>query len=270
MIRNVSKIIRPLVVITLLNLVGIAAIIKLTNNIPRAQAQISSSDLAVSIPINQTLPEGSVVCINQAGFKACDIGFDAGMYGVVTSTPAAALIPAVTLQNTQLVVNRGKTVVRVSTQNGKIAAGDLLTSSSTAGVAQRANQNGYVLGVALEPYDSANPKTVGTIIASINVFQTTSFTDVKNNLIYVIKQALASPTLTPLASLRYVLAFTIALVAFVLGFMYFGRVTKAGVEAIGRNPLAGRMIEFTVIFHIALTAIIVLVGLAIAYLILIL
>lgn len=236
---------------------------------PLAQAQLDSSDIAVSIPLDQNLPEGSVVCIKSDGYKACDIGFDSGMYGVVTSTPAASLSPEITSQNTQLIVDRGKTIVRVSTKNGKISAGDLITSSPIAGVAQRANQNGYILGVALEPFDSQDPTTVGTIIASINVTQTTAFSDIKNNLLYVLKQALSSPTLTPLASLRYVLSFAIALVAFVLGFMYFGRVTKAGVEAIGRNPLAGKMIEVTVVFHIGLTIAIVLAGLGIAYLILI-
>ncbi len=236
----------------------------------KAQAEIDASDMAVMIPVEKTLLQGSVVCLNKNAYKACDVGFDVGMYGVITSTPAAALSTETLPANTQLVVDRGKALVRVSTINGKIQAGDLLTSSPIAGVAQRANQNGFVLGIALEPYDAADPKSVGTIVASIRVAQTTSFTDVKNNLLYVLKQALQAPTLTPLASLRYVLAFSIALVAFVLGFMYFGRVTKAGVEAIGRNPLAGRMIEVTVVFHIALTVVIVLSGLGIAYLILVL
>ncbi|CAN5282041.1 hypothetical protein BH10PAT2_BH10PAT2_3430 [soil metagenome] len=240
----------------------------ITTAIPTVSAQIDASDVAVAVPLQKPLEAGSVICISQNNFKACDIGFDPGMYGVIVATPAAAIAPEVNDANTQLVSNRGRTMVRVSTVNGKIATGDLLTSSPVAGVAQRANQNGYVLGVALEPYDSSDTKSVGTIVASINVSQTNSFTDVKNNLLYVIKQALQSPTLTPLASLRYVLAFSIALIAFVLGFIYFGRVTKAGVEAIGRNPLASKAIEFTVIFHIGLTIAIVLVGLGSAYLIL--
>jgi len=236
----------------------------------KAEAQVDAADIAVMIPVEKTLLEGSIICLSKNTYKACDIGFDSGMFGVVTSSPAAALSTEVLEANTQLVVDRGKTMVRVSTQNGKIQAGDLITSSPTSGVGQRANQNGFILGIALEPYDAEDPKSVGTIVAIINVAQTTSFTDVRSNLLYVIKQALASPTLTPLASLRYVLAFSIALVAFVLGFIYFGRVTKAGVEAIGRNPLAGRMIEVTVVFHILLTIVIVLSGLGIAYLILVL
>ncbi len=255
----------------LLVTIGISAVYTfLAARVPLANSQIDASSLALAVPLQSNLPEGSVVCISQNNFKACDVGFDSGMYGVVSATPAAALAPEALEDKTELVVSKGRTLVRVSTVNGKIAAGDLITSSPVAGVAQRANQNGYVLGVALEPYDSSDTKAVGTIVASISVSQTNSFTDVKNNLLYVIKQALQSPTLTPLASLRYVLAFSIALIAFVLGFIYFGRVTKAGVEAIGRNPLASKMIEVTVVFHIGLTIFIVLVGLGIAYLILIL
>ena len=58
--------------------------------------------------------------------------------------------------------------------------------------------------------------------------------------------------------------------SFVMGFVYFGRVARSGIEAIGRNPLASRIIQFNVILHILISIVIVLVGLAIAYLILIL
>ena len=60
------------------------------------------------------------------------------------------------------------------------------------------------------------------------------------------------------------------LIAFTLGMIYFGRSSRAGIEAIGRNPLAKRVIQFTVFMNIVLTIVIVIVGLAIAYLILIL
>jgi F0F1-type ATP synthase membrane subunit c/vacuolar-type H+-ATPase subunit K len=59
-------------------------------------------------------------------------------------------------------------------------------------------------------------------------------------------------------------------VAFTLGLVYFGRIARAGVEAMGRNPMAKRMIQLSVLLHVVLTIIIVLTGLGIAYLILIL
>ncbi|MBI2644291.1 MAG: hypothetical protein HYW95_02140 [Candidatus Wildermuthbacteria bacterium] len=47
----------------------------------------------------------------------------------------------------------GRVKVKVSLENGSIAAGDYLTSSSTPGVAMKATQPGRVIGIALEPYD---------------------------------------------------------------------------------------------------------------------
>jgi hypothetical protein len=53
------------------------------------------------------------------------------------------------LPETYPVVLTGRTAVKVVTENGRIASGDLLTSSSTPGVAMRATRPGPVLGQAL-------------------------------------------------------------------------------------------------------------------------
>jgi F0F1-type ATP synthase membrane subunit c/vacuolar-type H+-ATPase subunit K len=234
------------------------------------EAQISSSDIAFTVPIETDAGPAEIICVQKAGYKRCDAEYDSAMYGVITATPAASLSATAEDKDLPLVASRGKVIVKVSTKNGPITIGDLITTSTTPGVGQRASRNGFVLGTALEVYDSANPEEVGTIAIALAVHPSTAFSDARTNLLDTIRQALASPTLTPLASLRYVLAFIIAVVSFVLGFVYFGRVAKTGVEAIGRNPLATRTIELTVLLHIGLTAVIVIIGLAIAYLILVL
>ena len=236
-------------------------------------SQISASDLAISLPVEGTAHKGDIICAQKSRYGICSEAYDSSMYGVVTATPAAALddnTTAATNSGTLLVVFKGKALVNVSTENGKINPGDFVTSSKTPGVAERASRNGYVVGRALEAYDSSDPKTVGQIVVALSIFPTNSYNDSRTNLLAVIRDALSTPTLTPLASLRYVMAFLIASISFVMGFLYFGRVTKAGVEAIGRNPLAERTIEVAVVFHIVLTAVIILSGLVIAYIILIL
>jgi F0F1-type ATP synthase membrane subunit c/vacuolar-type H+-ATPase subunit K len=60
------------------------------------------------------------------------------------------------------------------------------------------------------------------------------------------------------------------IISFTLGMIYFGRASRTGIEAVGRNPLAKRVIQLTIFLNIVLTIVIVMVGLAIAYLILIL
>ena len=108
------------------------------------------------------------------------------------------------------------------------------------------------------------------MLVSLNIHPAVDLSETGGNLIDVLRRALEAPILSPLVSLRYILAALVMIIAFTLGFVYFGRVARAGVEAIGRNPLAGRMIELTVIFHILLTIVIVGAGVGIAYLILIL
>jgi len=230
-------------------------------------AQVTSSDIAVAVPITTPLEEGQVICLEYDGYRPCNKAYDSSLFGVAVASPAGYLGPT-DLTNTAFLVSRGKGVVRVTDQNGGIKVGELVTSSQVVGLAQKAKNNGQVLGVALEAFEPSDPNEAGTIAVSLSIRPVTSFTDSRTNLLETIKQALSAPTLTPLASLRYVLAFSIALIAFTLGFVYFGRVTKSGVEAIGRNPLASRVIEVTVALHIAMTIAIVGAGLAIAYLIL--
>lgn len=237
--------------------------------IPQAQAQITSSDLSTSISTNGDVQDGDIICLKKTGYIPCANPYDQDILGVATASPAADFDNA-SLEKKVFLANNGKTIVRVSTENGPIKAGDFVTSSKTPGVGQLVTHNGQIIGRALQDYDSSDTKAIGTIPVSVSPHTITTLSDARENLLATISQALSAPTLTPLASLRYVLAFTIATIAFILGFMYFGRVTKAGVEAIGRNPMAGRLIEATVGLHILLTLAIVGGGLVIAYIILVL
>jgi hypothetical protein len=80
----------------------------------------------------------------------------------------------------------------------------------------------------------------------------------------------ASPFLTPLTSLRYILAVMITVIAFFLGFRTYGRIAGSGLEALGRNPLAAKAISISIIFNIFLAGLIVIAGLALSYLVLVL
>ncbi len=110
---------------------------------------------------------------------------------------------------------------------------------------------------------------IGKISLAIDIKPAIIATSSRNNLIESLRQALLAPTLTPLASLRYLLAILIAVSAFVLGFVYFGRVARQGVESLGRNPLASRTIQLNVIINLILTVVIMAGGLILAYVILI-
>lgn len=233
----------------------------------------TSSGVAISIPIkDKNAKDGSIIASTPKGYAASKISYDSSIYGVLTVNPAAYIAnkEGTASANTKPVITFGKANVLVSTINGPIKTNDFITSSNTPGVGQKAGTNGYVVGTALENYTSSDPKKIGKILIIVNPHFNGSFVSVRNNLLQIIKSASGATGLSPLASLRYLIAAIITIISFVLGFLYFGRVARTGVEALGRNPLAGKMIQFGIIMNLMLTVAIIGVGLGIAYLVLVL
>jgi len=231
----------------------------------------ASSGLAISVPIkDKNAKDGSIIASTAKGYAASEITYDPSIYGVLTLNPAAHILTksGKDAKDTKPVITFGKAYVQVSSINGPIKTNDFITSSNTAGVGQKANTNGYVVGTALENYTNSDPKKIGKILAVVNPHYNGSFVSIRTNLLQTIKNAGGATGLSPLASLRYLIAAVIAIIAFVIGFLYFGRVARTGVEAMGRNPLAGRMIQFGIIINLMLTVGIIGMGLGIAYLVL--
>lgn len=231
-------------------------------------AQISSSSVAYEIDLPVDTPEGTIICSYQNEYRPCSTSYDSGIVGVVTRNPSAAFInQAVTDEERVLIATGGQTLIRVSNSSGAISVGDLITSSITPGVAGLAVQNGSVLGRALESYDSTEE---GTILADIYIHYTLAFTDDRNNLLEILRQGISAPVITPLAVLRYMFAGLVLIAAFVMSFMYFGRISRSSIEAIGRNPLGTRFIQLNLILNLILMFLFVGAGLGLSYLILIL
>lgn len=225
------------------------------------------SGFALTVPISgDKISVGSIVTTSNNGYTLTEKQYDSGIYGVVTNSPAVVLedIPKT---NLRYVVYSGKSLVLVSNSNGNIKKNDPITSSNTSGVGMKATEGGFILGIALEDYSS---NKTGTIMADINPhFNNNSSNQVSKNIFSILKNARNSAYLSPLEALRYVIAAIIVLLAFILGFTYFGKVAQKGIEAVGRNPLARRFIELSVILNVMLTALIIIAGIILAYLILI-
>ena len=235
-------------------------------------AQEISSGIALSLPVKgENIQSGDLVAATPKGYVLCDTPYDPTLYGVVSDNPAVSF-EATTSAGLYSVISAGKVYVKVSTINGKIAKGDFLTCSKTPGVAQRAEDTGFVLGTALASYEESDTQKVGKILVAVNPrFNTVVSAQSRGiNLLKNIKMAASSPFLTPLTSLRYLLAVLVTAVAFSLGFGHFGRIAKTGIEALGRNPLAARTITGGIIFNILMTILIMVFGLFLAYLVLVL
>ncbi len=230
----------------------------------------STYDFAISVPIlDSSVEEGSILSYVDGEYILSIEAYDNNIFGIVSHNPALYLEDR-NLETYVLVGSKGEMDVRVSTKNGEITKGDYLTSSEIPGVAQKADKSGRVLGIALDDYSSSDPNEIGLIVTYVDIKAHLKQESLTENLLTVISDGLSSAFLTPLASLRYIMALIVTAITFAIAFLSFSRLTSRGVEALGRNPLAGSSIKSVIIFNFILTFIIIASGLAIAYLILVL
>src|SRR4030042_1793375 len=229
-------------------------------------AQVTSSGTAISTPISDTeVQNGDIICTYPEGNVRCNLEYDISIFGVISDDPAVS-IEDFGLDPSKLVLSSGLATVRVTTVNGNITEGDLITTSLKPGLGQKASRNGYVLGMAIENFTSNNPDSIGKIQVALNIHPASGLASSGGNLLQFIRKGLTVPVFEPIESFRYILAALMVIISFTLGMIYFGRASRSGIEAVGRNPLAKRVIQLTIFMNIVLTIVIVAVGLAIAYL----
>ena len=235
-----------------------------------------ATGVGLPIPFDRDdLPDSSIVCSTHTGYDLCSKPYSGEIFGVINKTPPVSF--QVNEQevegNLEYVMSTGTTSVRVSNSAGNIEAGNLITSSENEGVGIKSERDGFVLGSALQDFSSEDESAEGIILVSLDIHPSTAFTNASGtggNLLAALRQGLTASIFEPLASLRYVLAALLILIAFTLGFIYFGKLAQTGIEALGRNPLASGSIRRSMVLHILITIIIVLTGLFGAYLVLIL
>jgi len=236
-----------------------------------AIAQVGSSGIAVTLPIaeDEDVPDASLICTSSQGYVLCSQRRSSSLFGVITDDPSAVM-QSLSIEQGRAVMTSGTVVVRVNSGNGNVEPGNLISSSDSPGVAEKATQDGFVLGTALESFNSDDPSVEGLILISLNIGPVSGISTQSQNLFTALDAGLSFAFLSPSASLRYLIAFVIVIIGFVLGFVYFGRVARSGIEAIGRNPLARRTIQIGIFINVVLGVVIIIGSLAIAALILIL
>lgn len=246
----------------------IGLVVFFLSSIP-ANAQDLSGGTAVGILIKDKVINGAIITTTSTGYRLATSPYDPQMFGVVNTNPAFYIKNLNSPKDTP-VMNTGHVEVLVSSQNGNIAVGDLITSSTVPGVGQKAVDNGFVLGQAEQSYASNNPQKASLILITLQPH----YAQVNNNLIHNSANAftlgLSAAFTTPLGVIRYFVAGLITLSSFFFGFRFFARASNRGVEAIGRNPLAKQAILLSVLINTVITIAIMLFGVAISYLILVL
>jgi hypothetical protein len=214
---------------------------------------------------------GDIVCNTKTGAVQCIKPFDPTMIGVLVVNPAVSLEKTDSSEpNTKLVLSMGKAYVRVERVEGGLKKGDMITSSEKAGLGKKVSQSGYVLGTVLEDvqFDSTDQEKL--VLISLSIRPAYFPASNKANVIQLVREGVEGVYSSPLSALRFMLAAATTLLSVILGFLYFGRVARSGVEAIGRNPLAGKMIQMSVLFNVILTIGIMATGVTISYFILVL
>jgi hypothetical protein len=220
------------------------------------------------VPIKEKdVKDGSIVSTSQKGAILSITPYDSQVMGVV-SRDAAILISSDDSANTVPVISQGTVYVLVSSINGAIKKGDLLATTVQAGIAGKAVKSGYVLGTALEDYANPDPKKFDKIGVDLDLHYFNSKSPFPGSLTDILKLALLPTKDGPTPIFKYIVAAAVVLGSFVLAFLSFGRTAAKGVEALGRNPAASKIIHLGIIFNVSIVIVIVLAGLTVAFLIL--
>lgn len=221
-----------------------------------------SLGVANNVPIkNKIIHDGDIVSSTSKGFVLTRIPYDSSMSGVVSNN-AAIIFVVGGEEATYPVVTSGTVFVNCDSTGGSIRKGDLVTSSVNPGVCTKATKAGYVLGTALE--DFKPEVTNGRLRVSLNVHYVTPTFTLSGSLADILKLSAIASYEQPLTVFKYVIAAIIVIASFVFGFWYFGRIARTGVEALGRNPLASKMIQLGIIINVVITVAIIGSGLILA------
>lgn len=244
-------------------------LIFLTGAVFRVQAAtFTTSGIANYLPISDSnVQDGDIVSFSPQGYRLSHIPYDPLIVGVVTDHPAISL-ETNGPKKSYPVISSGQVDVLVSDANGAIKKGDAITTSSAPGVGMRATKSGFVIGAALKDFSPATPHAQGKIPVTLDSHYLAVKGSINSSLFDILNLSTLATYEEPLQVFRYVIAAAVLLLSFVFGFFIFSRGVNKGIEALGRNPLAGRMIQLGIIFNTIITVVIVGAGIFIAYLVL--
>lgn len=230
--------------------------------------------------------DGDILSYSENGIVLSSKENDEKIFGVIQTDPLVAYRRQ---DNTGMPVVRSGTVdVNVTTVNGPIKTGDLVTSSVIPGKGEKSNISGYIVGVAMQSFGETDGEEIdynppaGTGQAkkirtgNINVALKIEYSEITtarstNRLFDAINAAFFRNVQDPerfVNIVRYLLAGLAVAISFIIGFFTLARTMPKGIEALGRNPLAKNTIQFGIILNIIFTIGIALVGIAAAVILL--
>ena len=215
------------------------------------------------LPIREKgVKDGDIVSSTLKGYIRSRIPSDPTMIGIISLKPAIVIDVFRQSDKTFPVVTQGIVLVNASNSAGTIKKNDFLTSSNTPGVAVKATTGGYILGTALEDFDGK--KRGGKLRIALDIRYIAPQLPLQSQLNNIFKLSTLAKYEQPITVFKYLIAAFVVILSFIFGFALFGRIAAKGVEALGRNPLASRIIQFGIIINVFVTISIIAAGLILA------
>lgn len=220
----------------------------------------------INLPDFATIPDGSIISHTESRYGMSQTPADKNMVGVYDTEPALAFEPELTTDLVPIITT-GVVEVLVNNSGGAIQTGDIITSSTTPGVGMKASRSGFILGVAQAAYDSPEPGQIPVLLDIKFVYgaDTPDSERITSRLLTILSASSIAALEDPAVAFRTLVGSIILILALVIAFITFARIAQKGIDALGRNPLAGRMIGLGIVLNVAVSILIILGGIAGAY-----
>jgi len=201
---------------------------------------------------------GDIVSQAKEGLIRSETPYDENIVGVIGETPI--MVFGKEGPNTMPVISFGETLTKISNIAGEIKKGDFITSSDRPGVGQKAEESGFIVGVAMENFNQEEGLTLVFVRPEKMIFSTEVGS---GGILDRIFSGLIIPETIP-EVFRYLFALLVAAISFIIGFISFIKALREGLAAVGRNPLAKGSIQTAMILNLIGVSILTLAGLALA------
>lgn len=239
---------------------------------PQSVYGVEGASLAIADSVlvqDKGVNDGDIIVANGNVYQKSRQAYDSGLVGVVSFNSAISFNTATSSgkENVFPLVSRGNVRVWVSGEGGAIKKGDLITSSSKSGVGMKATKGGFVLGTALEDFNGKGDelKKIMINISIRPIFGAGTGGAVQRNLSDITNLSKLATYENPVVVFKYVLAAFVVVLSCVAGFLLFGRIAGKGIEALARNPLMGKKIQFGIVLNTAISLSFAAAGIVVAY-----
>jgi F0F1-type ATP synthase membrane subunit c/vacuolar-type H+-ATPase subunit K len=198
--------------------------------------------------------DGYIVATQKEKFVITNEAYQGNMIGIVNKK-AAIEIKFGNNPDSYPVSTSGQSYVLVTLANGDIKKGDYITSSPIEGVGMKATVPGPIIGVALEDASNPDESTVTKVKVSIqkdyNVEPLFGISNVGDNPFFNKNTDV----------IKFFFGGLVLIISLLFSYLYFGKLSLKGVEALGRNPLASSKIQAGIILNVIMAVSVCLIGL---------